>query len=119
LIDRWVTVIETDIPFTASDYRSIYESHIQKPEDNTQPYNTLDNIPVHLHNLGWCVPWFSLIVVGLGHLIFHSGTQPITAVDTSALSKTDVNAAIQEYMDEEETETDSETVMSRCVSHPE
>jgi hypothetical protein len=41
-------------------------------------------------------------------LRFHAGAQPITAVKKSVLSKNDVEAAIEEYMNDEETESDGE-----------
>ncbi|KAF8195139.1 hypothetical protein K438DRAFT_1968469 [Mycena galopus ATCC 62051] len=39
---------------------------------------------------------------------FHSGAQPLVVANTSALSSDDIKAAIQEYVDDEETETESE-----------
>ncbi|KAF8188933.1 hypothetical protein K438DRAFT_1764182 [Mycena galopus ATCC 62051] len=39
---------------------------------------------------------------------FHSGAQPLVVANTSALSSHEIKAAIQEYVDDEETETESE-----------
>ena len=39
---------------------------------------------------------------------FHSGAQPLVVANTSALSSDDIKFAIQEYVDDEETETESE-----------
>ncbi|KAJ6473974.1 hypothetical protein C8R47DRAFT_987053 [Mycena vitilis] len=95
LIDERATGIRTDIAFTANDYRSVYDSHLQALKDfekQTHPHKILENICVRLHNIGR----------------FHSGAQPFTAMKPSALSKTDVAAAIQEYQDDSETETEGE-----------
>ncbi|KAF8125388.1 hypothetical protein K438DRAFT_1791136 [Mycena galopus ATCC 62051] len=40
--------------------------------------------------------------------VFHSGAQPLVIANTSALSSDDIKAAILEYVDDEETETESE-----------
>lgn len=48
------------------------------------------------------------MVLGSLFLRFHSGAQPIAIVNTSALSKSDVDAAINEYVNDEETETEGE-----------
>ncbi|KAF8207429.1 hypothetical protein K438DRAFT_1930942 [Mycena galopus ATCC 62051] len=40
--------------------------------------------------------------------VFHSGAQPLVVANTSALSSDNIKAAIQEYVDDEETETESE-----------
>ncbi|KAJ7690981.1 hypothetical protein B0H17DRAFT_1063845 [Mycena rosella] len=94
-IDEWATGIRTDLPFTTTDYRSVYESHIQalqKFEDQTQPHKILDNILVRLHNIGR----------------FHSGAQPIVAGNTSVLRKADLDATIKEYVDDDLTESEGE-----------
>ncbi|KAF8144660.1 hypothetical protein K438DRAFT_575568 [Mycena galopus ATCC 62051] len=94
-IDEWATGIRTDVPFTANDYRSVYEDHLEalnRFETETQPHKILDNILVRLHNIGR----------------FHSGSQPLIVATTSSLSQADIKAAIREYEDDEETETDGE-----------
>ncbi|KAJ6564236.1 hypothetical protein B0H19DRAFT_941479 [Mycena capillaripes] len=93
LIDECLTGIRNNIPFTANEYRSVCDSHLKALEEfdeQTQPYKILDNILIRLHNIGR----------------FHSGAQPLTAVKISALNKTDVAAAIREYEEDSETETD-------------
>ncbi|KAJ6540408.1 hypothetical protein B0H19DRAFT_915941, partial [Mycena capillaripes] len=95
LIDERLTGIRNNIPFTANEYRSVYDSHLKALEEfdeQTQPYKILNNILIRLHNIGR----------------FHSGAQPFTAVKKSALNKTDVAAAIREYEDDSETETEAE-----------
>ncbi|KAF8145204.1 hypothetical protein K438DRAFT_1992046 [Mycena galopus ATCC 62051] len=42
---------------------------------------------------------------------FHSGAQPLVVANTSALSSDDIKAAILEYVDDEEPETESEEVL--------
>ncbi|KAF8173005.1 hypothetical protein K438DRAFT_1981192 [Mycena galopus ATCC 62051] len=94
-IDEWATGIRTDIPFTSSEYRRVYDSHIEalnRFETQTQPHKILGNILVRLHNLGR----------------FHSGAQPITVTSTSILRPDDLAAAIQEYREDSETESDGE-----------
>ncbi|KAJ7840447.1 hypothetical protein B0H13DRAFT_2416176 [Mycena leptocephala] len=95
LIDERITGIRTDVPFTTTDYRSVYESHLKaltQFEEETGQHKILDNILVRLHNIGR----------------FHSGAQPITAFPKPVLSKADVAAAIKEYMEDSETESDAE-----------
>ncbi|KAF8179780.1 hypothetical protein K438DRAFT_1211385 [Mycena galopus ATCC 62051] len=58
-IDEWATGIRTDIPFTSSEYRRVYDSHIEalnRFETQTQPHKILGNILVRLHNLGRRLP---------------------------------------------------------------
>ncbi|KAJ7076595.1 hypothetical protein B0H15DRAFT_934291 [Mycena belliarum] len=95
LIDEWATGIRTDVQFTTTDYRSIYEGHItalQQFEDHTQAHFILDNILERLHNIGR----------------FNSGAQPLAVSNTSVLRKADLDAAIQEYQQNEETESEGE-----------
>ncbi|KAJ6594830.1 hypothetical protein B0H19DRAFT_1284580 [Mycena capillaripes] len=55
LIDERLTGIRTNIPFTANDYRSVYDSHLKaldEFEELTRPHKILDNILIRLHNIG-------------------------------------------------------------------
>jgi hypothetical protein len=55
LIDERITGIRTDVPFTTTDYRSVYESHLKaltQFEEETGQHKILDNILVRLHNIG-------------------------------------------------------------------
>ncbi|KAJ7140072.1 hypothetical protein C8R43DRAFT_1131811 [Mycena crocata] len=95
LIDEWTTGIRTDIAFTANEYRSIYENHLDALnlfEERTKPHNILGNILVRLHNIGR----------------FHSGAQPITENVRPVLSRANIDAAIKEYEEGSETESDAE-----------
>ncbi|KAJ7177334.1 hypothetical protein C8R43DRAFT_942603 [Mycena crocata] len=58
----------------------------------TKPHNILDNILLRLHNVGR----------------FHSGAQPITQSVAPALSRAAIDAAIKEYEENSETESDGE-----------
>ncbi|KAJ7761201.1 hypothetical protein DFH07DRAFT_957292 [Mycena maculata] len=94
-IDEYLTGIRTDVPFTANDYRSVYETHLKSLEEfreHTSKYLLLDKILLRMHNIGR----------------FHSGAQPIAAVTTSALSKEVLDAALKEYEEDDETESDGE-----------
>ncbi|KAJ7482668.1 hypothetical protein FB451DRAFT_1170530 [Mycena latifolia] len=74
---------------------STYEAHLaalQEFEESTKPHNILENILVRLHNIGR----------------FHSGAQPLAVVTKSVLNKTDLAAAIKEYQEDSETETEGE-----------
>ncbi|KAJ7624767.1 hypothetical protein FB45DRAFT_1060953 [Roridomyces roridus] len=91
LIDEWATGIRSDIPFTAHDYRDLYQTHInalRRFEEKTEKYGILDNILVRLHNIG-------------RHPITHHAPQP-------AITDATIAAAILEYQEDEETETDGE-----------
>ncbi|KAJ7877811.1 hypothetical protein B0H13DRAFT_2346888 [Mycena leptocephala] len=63
-----------------------------RTDEETGQYKILDNILGRLHNIGR----------------FHSGAQPITAFPKSVLNKADVAAAIKEYVEDSETESDAE-----------
>ncbi|KAJ6629318.1 hypothetical protein B0H10DRAFT_1776357, partial [Mycena sp. CBHHK59/15] len=54
-IDEWATGIKTDVPFTATDYRSVYQEHLKclaEFEEHTKPHNILGNILTRMHNIG-------------------------------------------------------------------
>ncbi|KAJ7479651.1 hypothetical protein FB451DRAFT_996218, partial [Mycena latifolia] len=95
-IDEWATGIKTDVPFTSADYRSVYQDHLKALADfekHTAPCDILGNILTRVHNIGR----------------FHSGAQPITPFpSTSTLSKVALDAAVREYDEDDETETDGE-----------
>ncbi|KAJ7732843.1 hypothetical protein B0H16DRAFT_1328495, partial [Mycena metata] len=96
-IDEWATGIKTDIPFTAADYRSVYEEHLKCLDDfekhTSQRADILGSILTRVHNIGR----------------FHSGAQPIAPVaSTSSLSRATLDAAVREFEEDEETEDDGE-----------
>ncbi|KAJ7100313.1 hypothetical protein C8R43DRAFT_851793, partial [Mycena crocata] len=95
-IDEWATGIKTDVPFTAADYRSVYQDHLKaldEFEKHTTPRNILGNILTRVHNIGR----------------FHSGAQPITSFAPSmALSRAALDAAVREYDENSVTESDGE-----------
>ncbi|KAF7364494.1 hypothetical protein MVEN_00317800 [Mycena venus] len=83
-IDERLTGIRTDVPFTANDYRSVYEGHVTSLEEfvtHTDKYQLLDKILKRMHTVGR----------------FHSGAQPLGAANTSTFSKQVLDAALKEY----------------------
>lgn len=111
MIDEWATGIRTDIPFTASDYRSVYEEQVEalfEFERHTSPHQILENVLVRLHNIGRYV--FILFCDSLADhcFSFHSGAQPLAAASGSLLKRADIDAAIKEYRACSETESDGE-----------
>ncbi|KAJ7886424.1 hypothetical protein B0H14DRAFT_3730669 [Mycena olivaceomarginata] len=94
-IDEYLTGVRIDIPFTANDYRSVYATHLKSLQDfeaHTAKYGLLDKILTRMHNIGR----------------FHSGAQPIAVVPTAVLSKEVLDAALKEWEEDEETETEGE-----------
>ncbi|KAJ7088510.1 hypothetical protein B0H15DRAFT_1022499 [Mycena belliarum] len=95
-IDEWATGVKTDVPFTSADYRSVYLDHLKALDDfekHTASRDILGNILTRVHNIGR----------------FHSGASPLTsAPSASTLSKAALDAAIREYDEDEETESDGE-----------
>ncbi|KAJ6513761.1 hypothetical protein C8R47DRAFT_1286624 [Mycena vitilis] len=94
-IDEYATGIKTDIPFTANEYRSVYEGHLKSLDrfaEHTAKYELLDKILIRIHNGGR----------------FHAGVQPVSAPSTSALTRAVLDAALKEYEDDSETETEGE-----------
>ncbi|KAF8193587.1 hypothetical protein K438DRAFT_1828910 [Mycena galopus ATCC 62051] len=94
-IDEWATGIKTDVPFTSADYRTTYTDHIASLtafEKRSAPRDILGNILTRLHNVGR----------------FHSGSQPLVAARTISLSTSAIDAAIKEYDENSETETEGE-----------
>ncbi|KAJ7233461.1 hypothetical protein C8J57DRAFT_1090518 [Mycena rebaudengoi] len=58
LIDQYATGIRTETPFTANDYRGVYEAHCKallEFQEHTEPYPILHGILSRMHNLGRCV----------------------------------------------------------------
>ncbi|KAJ7760107.1 hypothetical protein DFH07DRAFT_717517, partial [Mycena maculata] len=54
-IDEFLTGVKTDVPFTANDYRSVYESHLKSLEEfkeHTEKYRLLDRILLRMHDVG-------------------------------------------------------------------
>jgi hypothetical protein len=111
-IDEWGTGIKTDIAFTAVDYRTVFAAHLKCLRDfreATKKHELLDKICVKLYNVGRYViclkPLFNQ--PSNFQLSFHSGAQPITPVVTTVSSRA-FAAALKEYEDNSETETDGE-----------
>lgn len=53
-IDEYLTGIRTDVPFTANDYRSVYQTHLRalkEFEEHTAKYKLLNTILVRMHNV--------------------------------------------------------------------
>ncbi|KAJ7833858.1 hypothetical protein B0H14DRAFT_3710162 [Mycena olivaceomarginata] len=91
-IDEYLTGIRTDVPFTANEYRSVYDTHLwslREFREDTTKYNLLDKILTRMRNVG----------------CFHSGARPITTAPTSVLSKDVLDAALKEWEEDLETET--------------
>ncbi|KAJ7040548.1 hypothetical protein C8F04DRAFT_1310968 [Mycena alexandri] len=97
-IDEWATGIRTEVPFTAADYRSVYEEHLKclndfEKQTKDRSADIMGNILTRIHNIGR----------------HHSGAQPIgPVVSTSALSRAAIDAALLEFQEDEETESDGE-----------
>ncbi|KAJ6478334.1 hypothetical protein C8R45DRAFT_792777, partial [Mycena sanguinolenta] len=90
-IDERLTGIRTDVPFTANDYRAVYEGHVKSLEQfevHTQKYKLLEKILKHLHSVGR----------------FHSGAKALNTPSTSTLRKSVLDAAIKKYEDGETTD---------------
>ncbi|KIM73415.1 hypothetical protein PILCRDRAFT_93083 [Piloderma croceum F 1598] len=91
-IDEWATDVKTEITFTAMDYHTIFEAYLKclhKFQD-TKKHKLLDKICTKLYNVGH----------------FHSWAQPIIATVTAAVSTNAFAAALKEYEDNSNTETD-------------
>ncbi|KAK7007331.1 hypothetical protein R3P38DRAFT_3281561 [Favolaschia claudopus] len=86
-IDEYLTGIKTEVPFTTTEYRTVYDTHLHSLLDfdkHTAKYYLLDKILTRLHDEGR----------------FHSGAQPIADAPTSSLSKSVLDAALKEYEEE-------------------
>ncbi|KAF7344661.1 hypothetical protein MVEN_01626300 [Mycena venus] len=122
-IDEYLTGIRTDVPFTVNEYRCIYETHIKSLQEfaaHTAKYQLLDKILLRVHNVGRFhlenAP--CLLIDADRHRIdtnssevfpdVHSGAQPISAAPMSTLSKAVLDAALKEYEEDSETETEGE-----------
>ncbi|KAJ7710901.1 hypothetical protein B0H17DRAFT_914954, partial [Mycena rosella] len=95
-IDEWASVIKTDVPFTAADYRSVYLEHIRVLEEfekATAPRRILDNVLTRLHNIGRQV---------------HFSLYQLTLLMSAGISSAVLEAAILEYDEDENTESDGE-----------
>ncbi|KAF8804477.1 hypothetical protein BYT27DRAFT_7225209 [Phlegmacium glaucopus] len=93
-IDEWITGIRTDIPFSTTLYKDVYEDHIHCLErfNKISKQKILPNILIKFYNRGR----------------FHAGAQPISAAGAPTISDTAFYAALKEYEDESQTESDGE-----------
>ncbi|KAF8230447.1 hypothetical protein L208DRAFT_1400539 [Tricholoma matsutake] len=94
-IDEWITGIKTDIPFTTALYQDVYEDHIcclQHFKKHTGKHDILTNILLKIYNRGR----------------FHSGAQPLSMADCPTISDDAFAAALKQYIEESETETNGE-----------
>ncbi|KAG6898682.1 hypothetical protein C0993_005158 [Termitomyces sp. T159_Od127] len=94
-IDEWSTGIKTDVPFYADDYRETYCKHIESLEvfgEKTIKYKMLDTLQKHLHNYGR----------------LHSGATPLAFKSCLAIPLTAFEAAIKEYEENDDTDSDGE-----------
>ncbi|KAJ7634870.1 hypothetical protein FB45DRAFT_865486 [Roridomyces roridus] len=85
-VDEWATGIRTDIPFTASEYREVYQRHVSTLEEfavATKKYGILDKILQDLHDNGRA----------------HSGAEPRATMSRGALLPSDIAAAMKEFED--------------------
>ncbi|KAJ6472165.1 hypothetical protein C8R47DRAFT_987947, partial [Mycena vitilis] len=109
-IDERLTGVRTDIPFTANDYRSVYEAHVKSLEEiaaHTEKYQVLDRILKRLHSVARYVPYQLFQMFTDAPSSFHSGVQPLNTPSTSTFSKQVLDAALKEY--EEGSTTDDAT----------
>ncbi|KAK6971928.1 hypothetical protein R3P38DRAFT_2586128, partial [Favolaschia claudopus] len=92
-IDEWNTGIRADTPFTANEYRDVYEKHLKalnKFDSHTAKYAILPSIQARLYNTGR----------------FHSGAEPLVFPKPD-IRMSDLEAAIEEF-DEDATDTEGE-----------
>jgi hypothetical protein len=109
-VDEWGTGIKTDVMFTTMEYRTMFDAHLKclrNFQEATKKYELLDKICTKLYNVGRYVIILKPLLDRPSNfcLSFHSGTQPITPVITTAVSAGAFAAALKEY--EENSETDS------------
>jgi hypothetical protein len=110
-IDEWGTGIKTDVAFTVADYRTVFDAHLRCLRDfreATKKHELLDKICTKLYNVGRYV--INLFIDRLSNFrfSFHSGAQPIASVITAAVSANAFAAALKEYEENSDTETDGE-----------
>ncbi|KAJ7250084.1 hypothetical protein B0H12DRAFT_1019348, partial [Mycena haematopus] len=94
-IDERLTGIRTDVAFTASDYRAVYEGHVKSLEEfaaHTEKYQLMEKISKRLHSVGR----------------FHSGAQALNHPATSTFTKQVLDAALKEYEEGETTDDASD-----------
>ncbi|KAJ6559537.1 hypothetical protein B0H19DRAFT_103578 [Mycena capillaripes] len=90
-LDERLTGIRTDVPFTANEYRAVYEGHVKALEQfaaHTEKYQLMDKILTRLHSVGR----------------FHSGAQALNAPSTSTFSQQVLDAALKEYEEGDTTD---------------
>ena len=54
-IDEWGTGIKTEVPFTAVDYRPVFDAHLKclrEFREATKKHELLDKISLKLYNVG-------------------------------------------------------------------
>ncbi|KAJ7214502.1 hypothetical protein GGX14DRAFT_360216, partial [Mycena pura] len=83
-IDEYMTGMRIDIPFTAAEYRPVYESHVKSLllfAENGAKYQLMEKILTRIHKVGR----------------FHSGAQPLVSATKPTISQEVLDAALAEY----------------------
>ncbi|KAG6835259.1 hypothetical protein H0H93_003351 [Arthromyces matolae] len=96
-LDEWITGVKTQINFSSKLYRDTYNAHlkdIEQFEKYTKDHSSqvLESICTKLHNRGR----------------FNAGARPASELDNRTVHPAAFAAAIQEYDDDPNTDTDGE-----------
>ncbi|KAJ7671903.1 hypothetical protein B0H17DRAFT_1208833 [Mycena rosella] len=107
-IDEWMTgvtgdnkqhtgpCVRVDIEFSEADYRSVYDGHLRDLivyGKHTKKSDLLEKLCIKIHNRGR----------------FHAGVQPISRLTSLSIGFDAFAAAIKEYEEADQTDTDGES----------
>ena len=109
-IDEWVTGIHADVPFTAISYCDVFVEHLRCLDDfivHNKEHGLFENICEKLYNHGRYVYKFYQLS-WLDVYRFHAGAQPVSQMTVHTIPTSAFDAAVQEYKENMETDTDGE-----------
>ena len=103
-IDEWATGVKSQIPFSAAEYRTVYQGHrkvLDEFEAFTKKHDLLEKICAKMYKVGryvyCCI--FRQDTIYFTRRRFHSGADPLTNMSSSAVSTNTFAAAMKEYED--------------------
>ncbi|GLB43864.1 hypothetical protein LshimejAT787_1500480 [Lyophyllum shimeji] len=94
-IDHWLTGIKTDIEFRTTEYKSVYQSHLDSLKafgEHTKKYDLLGKLRKKLYKNGR----------------IHAGAPPVASLNAPTIPVSAFEDAMKEYEEDSATEDDSD-----------
>lgn len=111
-IDEWLTGTRVFRDFGLS-YQALYEQNLKELdrfEEQTKQHDLLNNLLVKIYNRGRYASQFSCQFSFISKVFdrFHAGVQPMSTVGLPTIPDSAFKAALKEYEEDPNTDTDGE-----------